>query len=201
MRYKHTLVISVLAHGLAFAGGIALPDLLDVFQGPMKKRSLGRAENDVPTVSVIWQERPALLVAPAVDSGLLRQALPSSQRRYGGLTKRAQQTSAFISDKHEPSASPSSPLTLTPSPNNLPPEYPEEVRQKGITGQMIIALSINNHGNVIDAKLESGFAVDPLLQKAALAAVRAWKFIYKDGTPGDDAIVRRFVPITFELTD
>jgi TonB family protein len=53
------------------------------------------------------------------------------------------------------------------------PEYPEEARQQGIQGAVVLELHIGTDGTVEDVQLVSGPAQ---LAQAATAAVRQWRF-------------------------
>jgi protein TonB len=53
------------------------------------------------------------------------------------------------------------------------PEYPLEAQAKGITGEVKIRVSINQEGHVGEAVAHSGH---PLLQAAALTAVKQWRW-------------------------
>ena len=62
------------------------------------------------------------------------------------------------------------------------PEYPLEAQAKGITGEVKIRISIHQEGHLGEAVPLSGH---PLLQTAALAAVKQWRWrpIMYDGPP------------------
>jgi|GEM_PF-2790240 len=53
------------------------------------------------------------------------------------------------------------------------PEYPEEARDRGVQGEVLIAVVVGTDGNVAEATVLSGH---PLLNDAALDAVKQWKF-------------------------
>ncbi|MGA7218232.1 MAG: TonB family protein [Candidatus Sulfotelmatobacter sp.] len=53
------------------------------------------------------------------------------------------------------------------------PEYPEQARQHGIQGPVVLDLHIGRDGTIQEVKAETG---DPLLTEAALAAVKQWRF-------------------------
>lgn len=62
-----------------------------------------------------------------------------------------------------------------PSGNNPPPSYPEKARRAGQEGVVLIRVQIgaDGHPSRVALKQSSGF---PLLDDAALEAVRAWTF-------------------------
>jgi TonB family protein len=53
------------------------------------------------------------------------------------------------------------------------PEYPEEARQKGIQGPVVMKVLVGRDGSVQDVKVISG---DPELVPTAVAALRQWRF-------------------------
>jgi TonB family protein len=53
------------------------------------------------------------------------------------------------------------------------PEYPEEARQQRIQGAVVLEVRIGRDGTIEEVKLVSG---QPLLAKAAIAAVKQWRF-------------------------
>ncbi|MGC4083207.1 MAG: TonB family protein [Vicinamibacterales bacterium] len=62
---------------------------------------------------------------------------------------------------------------LTPPPREGVPQYPADARAAGIRGAVVTELVIDPSGNVVDATVVQSV---PMLDDAALAAVRAWKF-------------------------
>jgi TonB family protein len=56
------------------------------------------------------------------------------------------------------------------------PVYPEEALKKGIEGVVRIEASSDEKGDVVAAKVLPGKNPQPLLEAAALAAVRQWKY-------------------------
>ncbi len=57
--------------------------------------------------------------------------------------------------------------------HRVEPEYPEEARQQGIQGAVVLEVRIGRDGAIQDVKLVSG---QPLLADAAIAAVKQWRF-------------------------
>lgn len=53
------------------------------------------------------------------------------------------------------------------------PEYPAELREKGISGRVVTKLVIDKQGSVVSASAGEG---DPTLMEYALKAVKEWKF-------------------------
>ena len=98
---------------------------------------------------------------------------------------------------------------LAPTPvQKVNPVYPPEAREKGIQGSVILDAVINEKGDVIQVELhtdkdkEKGTVAeqpDPLLAKAAMDAVKQWKYEpYKDAS-GKVVSVRFSVTINFKL--
>lgn len=58
--------------------------------------------------------------------------------------------------------------------SKVAPEYPQEAKEKGIQGIVILQLTINEKGEVSDVKVLKG---DELLSKAAVDAVRQWQYV------------------------
>jgi TonB family protein len=76
------------------------------------------------------------------------------------------------------------------------PEYPEEARDKGIEGTVVLVALVNEDGRVEDVALEN--SVDPLLDQAAMrAAYRTPFFPYKIEGVAQAVFVR--MPYRFEL--
>ena len=63
------------------------------------------------------------------------------------------------------------------------PVYPEEAKEKGISGQVVTLVTVNKEGKVIDANVQE--SPDELLSHAAVEAIRQWEWepVIKDGQP------------------
>ncbi len=55
----------------------------------------------------------------------------------------------------------------------VPPQYPEDARQKRVEGQVYVRAVIDKNGDVREVSLIAGH---PLLAPSALEAVKQWKF-------------------------
>lgn len=80
-----------------------------------------------------------------------------------------------------------------------PPVYPEEALEKGISGRVVLTVTINEEGKVEQEEVyKSGTDPDPLLAKAALTAVYKCKFrpAMVDGNP---IKVKMKIPYHFQL--
>lgn len=75
--------------------------------------------------------------------------------------------------------------------HKVDPVYPVEARKEGIKGVVILEATTDEKGNVIKVKVLR--PVHPVLDKAAIDAVKQWKYkpIIRDGKP---------VPVVFTVT-
>jgi periplasmic protein TonB len=55
----------------------------------------------------------------------------------------------------------------------VPPEYPQEAREKHISGDVFLQVTIDRQGNSTNIRAVSG---DPILVKSAIKAVSQWKY-------------------------
>ena len=80
--------------------------------------------------------------------------------------------------------------------SRVDPKYPPLAIQTHLEGTVVVQAIIDEHGDVIEAKVVSGH---PLLVDAALKAVRQWK--YEPTYLNDQPIpVQLNVQVTFELS-
>jgi len=80
---------------------------------------------------------------------------------------------------------------------NPPPEYPAQARRRGYEGLVFLEVLVDRKGRVTDLKVvqSSGF---PILDQAALQAVRHW--LFKPAKKGNELIEDRVrVPVRFRL--
>ena len=76
------------------------------------------------------------------------------------------------------------------------PEYPQEAKRLGIEGEVMLYITVDKGGAVIDARPISGHE---LLTDAAIQAVRQWKYS-PTSLSGDLAKVESTVTIVFKLS-
>ena len=57
--------------------------------------------------------------------------------------------------------------------HQVDPKYPREARKKHIQGDVVLRVTIDREGNVMDQKLIEG---EPILADAAVEAVKQWKY-------------------------
>lgn len=76
------------------------------------------------------------------------------------------------------------------------PKYPKEARKKHIEGVVVMKATIDTNGNIVGLTLVSG---DPLLAKAAMDAVKQWKYrpYFLKGEPVE---VETDIRVNFELS-
>jgi protein TonB len=78
------------------------------------------------------------------------------------------------------------------------PEYPEAARKAGVEGKVLLEVMVKADGSVVSASVREGIAGHPELDRAAVDAVKQWKFepATADGVPVDMKIN---IPIEFRL--
>lgn len=76
------------------------------------------------------------------------------------------------------------------------PNYPRMARRRGLEGTCVIEVIMDTQGEVITLALKRSTG-HTILDQAALAAVKNWKFIAPTGIAGSS---KALVPVRFELT-
>lgn len=96
-------------------------------------------------------------------------------------------------------AEPSAYVAARQRADNAAPEYPASERAAGHEGTVVVAARIDAQGLVVEASLAEPSS-HPGLNRAALRAVRAWRFepAMQDGRPVEG---RLDVPVVFRLQD
>ena len=84
------------------------------------------------------------------------------------------------------------PIQLAQVIHQVPAAYPASARAKGIEGKVVLRLSIDVEGKVVDTKVLSG---DPALTQAAIDAARQWRFQapIQNGSPIESDYIAEFV--------
>jgi protein TonB len=139
-----------------------------------------------------------ILTGCVLGCGLLAPA----QVPQDSATARPSQPSQASPDSEKQSPPEGTPATL-PDSTVLEPikiekaNYPWEARDKQLQGQVWVKIVVSETGDVASAEVTSG---DPVLAKAALDAVKKWKFkpFIKHGKP---ASVSANVPFDFAFTE
>lgn len=76
------------------------------------------------------------------------------------------------------------------------PKYPDKARQEAIQGTVVLNASISKEGDIEDVTVASG---DPVLAKAAVKAVKQWKYkpyIFR----GQPVVVDTTIQVNFTLS-
>ncbi len=99
-------------------------------------------------------------------------------------------------DVEPPRSTPIPTGTTTPDPiYKVSPDYPPEAKSKRVSGVVLLAVIVNENGEIYEARVLRG---NTLLSRAALAAVRKWR--YKPAKVDGKIVPLTFtIPITFSL--
>lgn len=94
-----------------------------------------------------------------------------------------------------PSAGPGAQTAASPLPGNRAPQYPAASLRRGESGTVRVRVEVTEQGGVDDAEVVEGSG-SRALDRAALSAVRSWRFkpAMRGGQPVAGAVI---VPITF----
>ena len=77
-----------------------------------------------------------------------------------------------------------------------PPPYPAAMRSAGITGVVVVRLTIDEQGNVVDAKIVKG---DPSFDDVVLETVKRWKYEPARHEDGKPFLSTKVVKIPFKI--
>jgi periplasmic protein TonB len=93
-------------------------------------------------------------------------------------------TPAFAQTKAEP------PVPV----RTVAPDYPDELRREGVSGLVMVKVSIDESGNVTETLVEK--SSNAAFEKPAIAALKKWKFkpAKQDGAP---VAIKVSIPIKF----
>jgi protein TonB len=97
--------------------------------------------------------------------------------------------------KLEPIRLPEDAIAPQPLPSNIPPDYPQESRKKGLTGEVMLKVIIDTNGKVLKIEVLRG---EEPFKSAAVAAVKKWQYTpaYYNNKP---ITVYRIIKIPFKL--
>lgn len=146
-------------------------------------------------VSLITNLPPKLKVTPLQTKTAPSKPRAETRREETGETPAARAEAK----KDEDAADDVEPIYSAAYLNNNPPAYPAAARRRGIEGTVVIRAEIHDNGRChhVAIRKSSGH---PLLDKAALDAVRDWRFVpARRGSRIVTAWVD--VPITFRLNN
>jgi periplasmic protein TonB len=93
-------------------------------------------------------------------------------------------TPAFAQTKAEP------PVPV----RTVAPDYPDELRREGVSGLVMVKVTIDEQGNVTETTVEK--SSNAAFEKPAVAALKKWKFkpAKQDGAP---VAIKVSIPIKF----
>ena len=119
--------------------------------------------------------RPARTAATSPTPNSPDSAKGGKQTDSGEKAPGNELKSSVTSSVHQPSPSPATETRLQPMPGNPPPRYPPLARQRGIEGQVLLRLTVNEIGRVetIDIAESSG---NESLDREARQTVSRWRF-------------------------
>ncbi len=89
--------------------------------------------------------------------------------------------------------------TMAAIKTTIQPVYPEEARKQGIEGMVLVNVLVDASGEVVQAKIERSDA--PVLDKAALDAIRRWKFTPAVSKEDEPVAVWMTIPVKFKLSE
>lgn len=84
---------------------------------------------------------------------------------------------------------------IIPFPENLQPIYPEPAREQSLEGEVILVVMINQTG-AIESVTPAEPRCHPLLEKAAVEAIKHWRFTVRNAPAGS---LKREISIKFCL--
>jgi protein TonB len=91
------------------------------------------------------------------------------------------------------------PRPISYAAGDAPPEYPEEARERGWQGRVVLHVEVSPAGLPQDVRVSASSGYD-MLDQAALRAVRGWRFVpaMRGGVPVAGAVN---VPVQFRLAE
>ena len=176
MNYYKAFLFSLLVHGTSAFGLFIASKYLGV-----QTASLSPTELQVD-----------LLVETPVAEKIIIPVKKKPNKPIAVKEAAAQETPSSTGEG-QPSAKMSN--IIVPDPSNPAPGYPEAARKKHLEGEVLIELTINQAGEVVDLKLMETQA-DPILCERAIETLKKWKF--KISNPSVTPIKIQ-VPVKFNL--
>ncbi len=201
MSYIRALAVSFLLHSLAFASSYVLLNQYFVahrivsipsnIQGPFLTVSVINAE---PNLKAFAPSRVSLSnkkITKNAKASKLQTAETAAVSASCSPTLNSATQTAFQQNEDGDGGA-----NLIPHPDNQPPQYPESARKEGLTGNMILELTVNTKGSVDWVEIKEGKKTSEILQKTAIDAIKVWRFLYKTSPK---APVKIQVPVVFSL--
>ncbi|MBM3468491.1 MAG: energy transducer TonB [Alphaproteobacteria bacterium] len=186
----HSLMIAAIALGMNYRGGMKKQifdqnDFLVAVMFDVGAQSGEEGDSVEGALSSLSEgaSDPTPIKAPEESTYLIQKKTS---------IKSGKKTAIVVSDARSLSSSTAVSIEAASSPSfsNPPPIYPLEARRKKLQGVVQIKISVSPEGTVDTATMVPP-RISPILENAALAAVRQWKF-----KPGIKTLE---VPIEFKL--
>ncbi len=157
-------------------------------QGVVEMEATINAFGDVVGVRVLPTHPPQTLLEQAAVAALRQWKYEPYRINGKAKTVIFNVSITFSLQEDAPAVSKEDPKIVT----MVNPEYPKEAAKLGLQGMVKIEATIDEKGNVAEARVLPAEKPQPLLEEAALKAVKQWKFepFIKDG---------KVVRLTFSL--
>ena len=190
----------ILAVGVLLA--IVVHVLMAIFSPPYTPRPYQLRERSLSAVEI-----PDDIVIPPPPQEISRPELPQEAE----ISEEASEEETLAPTSFDPFAPPAIPdvgaggeadifvaYDTPPEPvHQVRADYPELARQAEAEGVVLVLVTIDESGRVIDARVQSSDAIESL-QQAALAAARKW--LFKPAKQRDKPVkVRIVIPFRFSL--
>ena len=188
MKLNKALPISLLLHGLAFAGTGWIVSVGD-FKGETANVSKAIC------VEVQWSSPSSLSCLPPESIPLSKETSCLTQPPKRPRPKKMLPQPAPCGFEETPKDAMAN-VVLIPFSNNPLPTYPDEARRRGLKGEMMLTLTINAAGLVVKIDVKKGNDIAPLLKEAAFEAVKQWRFTRHDKSGKPLSVT---LPIVFNL--
>jgi protein TonB len=182
----------VLLHIVAFyalKNGLG-KSLIDIIKGPLE-------------ASLVTEEKPEAEAPPPPRPQ--NQVLPPPAEIIPEFDIAAPADSGTtINTKAQPTRPVQTAVTVPPRSNPrrpvTQPDYPPTSKRLGEAGTVVMLLTVDESGKVIDAKIDKSSGYERLDQAAIREALRAWKLL--PGTVGGKPVTMQYkFAVTFKITD
>jgi TonB family protein len=197
--YIRALIVSFLLHSLAFAGSYVL--LNQYFTA----HNTSNIQQSFLTVSFVNETHDPkvsppreVLLSPKKVTKNLKSSKSLKTSQAGATSASPSYTqNAATQTVFERKENGDGGANLIPHPENQPPSYPESARKEGLTGHMVLELTVNERGLVDYVEIKEGKDTPEILKITAMNAVKIWRFLYKISPKAPTKIQ---VPVVFSLT-
>jgi protein TonB len=194
MGLRPSLSASVVIHATALAAIASLPHAAPVVRPPLEVGFARPAATRPAT--------PAVVVRPATAGArrIVAAQAPSPPSEVSPAVSAGEAVAPRTTSAGAVSAGPAHDLPPRYDAaylDNPPPEYPAAARRRRIEGTVLIDVAVGSDGRPTAVQLASSSG-EELLDRAALAAVRAWRFV--PAQRGSDSVAGQVrVPMRFRL--